>query len=83
MPPPGKSEDDAGHRCDGRAPGQGSEAPTKGRGEWQMVEEKMTRSDIEETRCGEVDVRPADEDDRGGDADQRGNPRELERGLVT
>ena len=46
-----------------------------------MVEEKMARLDIEETRSGEVDVRPADEDDRRGDADQRGNARELERGL--
>ena len=83
MPPPGKSKDDPGHGGDGRAPGQGPEAPTKGRGEFRMVEEKMTRSDLEETRCGEVDVRPADEDDRGGDADQRGNARELERGMVT
>ena len=81
MPPPGKSEDDAGHRGDGRAPGQGAEAPAKDRGERRMVEEKMTRLDIEETRSGEVDVRPADEDDRRGDADQRGNPGELERGL--
>ena len=45
-----------------------------------MVEEKMTRLDIEETRSGEVDVRPADEDERRGDADQRGDARELERG---
>ena len=52
-------------------------------GERRMVEEKMTRLDIEDARSGEVDVRPADEDDRRCDPDQRGNPGELERGLVT
>ena len=83
MPPPGEGEDDAGHRGDGRAPGQGAEAPAKDRGERRMVEEEVTWLDIEETCSGEVDVRPADEDDRRRDADQRGDARELKLGLVT